>query len=481
MGTKVPTCLPAWRLRPNAGAAVLAVAILAAAPALAHAFPERLETPLPLGWYLAGAGAAVALSFLGAAGAMRAGHTPPRRWPAFGPDPLTLTQLQRGAGGVGLALLALLLALGVAGPQQDWQRNALPVAVWVHFWVLLLLTAALAANLYAAFNPFAALARMLGIGAQAGRPLPRAWPAAVLLVVFGLLELVWPNNTDPRALALLIIVYAALTLAGMHRYGRAEWLKRGEVFSVVFAQAGRLAPLGLDAEGRRLELRPWGAALTRGPAPEAGTAAVILILLTLVIFDGFAETMAWNRISGAAMRMAYGWGLVEALGYTWTAAAIKGLFLALALALVALQYRVTTDAVARIEGRPRGETARAYVLSLLPVALGYHLAHYFSYLLVEGQLIWPILSDPLGRGWDLFGTAGHSVDIATVNMNLIWAVALLGVVGGHVLGVLTAHRIALARSPTPARAARAHAPLVLLMVAVTLISLWTLSQPIVHQ
>ena len=93
------------------------------------------------------------------------------------------------------------------------------------------------------------------------------------------------------------------------------------------------------------------------------------------------------------------------------------------------------------EGGSTGETARAYIPSLIPIALAYNVAHFFSFLAIQGQLIVKEISDPLGWGWDLFGTADWQVQISIVSARLVWFVGVGAIVIGHVIAVYVAHVI----------------------------------------
>jgi hypothetical protein len=119
------------------------------------------------------------------------------------------------------------------------------------------------------------------------------------------------------------------------------------------------------------------------------------------------------------------------------------------------------------------------VPTLLPIALAYHVAHYLSYLLVAGQVVIPLASDPLGRGWDLFGTARYQVALGIVGARFAWYTAVIVIVAGHVLAMYVAHRLALERFPDRRSARRSQYPLPVLMVGYTMLSLWILAQPVV--
>lgn len=169
------------------------------------------------------------------------------------------------------------------------------------------------------------------------------------------------------------------------------------------------------------------------------------------------------------MSLLYQSGFVGTFGYVAAQTLVKTAGLLLApLAFTAL-YLAACRISASFDGRSTGEIARRFVLSLVPIAIGYHLAHYFSYLVIQGQMIVPLASDPFGFGWNLFGMAGRRIDIVAVDMRLVWMVA------GHAAAVFLAHRAALEASMRLA----AQMPRVVLMIGYTVTSLWILSQPIV--
>lgn len=79
--------------------------------------------------------------------------------------------------------------------------------------------------------------------------------------------------------------------------------------------------------------------------------------------------------------------------------------------------------------------AKLFVLTLIPIALAYHLAHYLSFLLIVGQYMIPLASDPLGFGWDLFETSLYFVNIGIVNAKFIWYTSVVAIVSGHIIAV----------------------------------------------
>jgi hypothetical protein len=124
--------------------------------------------------------------------------------------------------------------------------------------------------------------------------------------------------------------------------------------------------------------------------------------------------------------------------------------------------------------------ARKFVLSLVPIALAYHLAHFFSFLLIQGQLVIPLLSDPLGHGWDLFGTTDYVIELTIVNARATWIISVAAIVVGHIFAVYLAHMTALKTFTGTKAALRSQYPMLILMVGYTMVGLWILAQPIVN-
>ena len=132
--------------------AVTAV-ILSGGDASAHALAQRYDLPLPLGYFLAGSGAAVAVTFVIAAAFMRKPRSPDAggervfvwlKLPAFLVDLLQASSV---------AVTALLVAAGLFG-NQDTFKNITPVAVWVIWWVGFGFLSAFVCNLWPLINPW---------------------------------------------------------------------------------------------------------------------------------------------------------------------------------------------------------------------------------------------------------------------------------------------------------------------------------------
>ena len=386
-------------------------------------------------------------------------------------------------------MFAFLIAAGLLGTQEDPLANILPAFVWIAWWVGLGFVCALAGNIWPALNPWAAVPALLpgSLRPPAVRPPPSwmgVWPAVLLYLCFAWAELVWPDNTAPARLASVILIYSAVTWAGMARYGVEPWLRCGETFSLVFGLFGRFAPLARGPDGTVI-LRHYGSGLADGGKVPVSMMVLVVTLLATVSFDGFLHTPVWARFHAAASHAMYDFGWTQVLGNTGVRTLVFTAGLVLApVGFVAL-FLATCKLMASLETRrhrtPRRplELACSYVLTLVPIAIAYHVAHYLLLLMVEGQLLYGHISDPFGVGWDLFGTAGVTPDPTVVDARFLWLFSLFVIVAGHVIAVWLAHRAA--HREQGARAAVApQLPMLVLMVGYTIFSLWIIGQPIVE-
>ena len=210
----------------------------------------------------------------------------------------------------------------------------------------------------------------------------------------------------------------------------------------------------------------------------------VLLLLSTVTFDGFKETPLWTELlQWAALEPAlYPLRLaVDGFGFDFLAVLSTIMLLLFPLGFFVV-YMVFSKFAKTASGseRPLLDIAGLFVLSLVPIAVAYHLTHYLAYLLISGQLIIPLVSDPFGFGWNLFGTAENKMDIGIIGARFVWYTAVVTIVTGHVLAVGVAHIVALKTFGTTRAALRSQYPFLVLMIGYTVTSLWILSQPIVE-
>lgn len=460
-----------------AAAAGLALAAGAAAPspAAAHGLSGRADLPVPT-WLFSWAAAVVLVaSFVVAATVWRSPrleHAPERPLVRV---PCTAEVL---AGVLGVALFAAVVASGLAGTAVP-ADNLAPAAVYVAFWVGVPLLSALVGDVFRALSPWRAVARAAAwaAGRARGRP-ARAplsyparlgrWPAAAGVVAFAWVELVYVDRTVPAQLAVLALAYATVQLAGMGLFGIEPWSRRADAFGVAFGLFARLAPLAAR-DGRLVARRPLAG--LAGLAPEPGTVALVCTLIGATTFDGAVNGALWGEVGGA---LDDGF---TALGASSVAAGhlAGSLGLAGAIALVAGLYAAGVAGMrGAVPGAPRRLAAR-FAHTLVPIALAYALAHYFSLVVFQGQDLVRLASDPLGNGADLLGTADRRTDLGAVSATSIWYVQVAGLIAGHVAGLLLAHDRALVTFARADQAVRSQYWMLAVMVGYTGLGLWLLS------
>jgi hypothetical protein len=198
-------------------------------------------------------------------------------------------------------------------------------------------------------------------------------------------------------------------------------------------------------------------------------------MLATVSVDGLLETPAWAAlVEGVNRAGAVGEGIGDVLA-TMLLGTAPLVFGGTYLAIILMMRTASGEAA-----HPLGALAGQFVLSLVPIAIAYHLAHYLSFLLLAGQFAIPLASDPFGFGWDLFGTTLYRIDIGIVDARFVWLMAVGAIVVGHVLATWLACETALAVFGKPKAAVQNQGPMLILMVGYTVLSLWILSQPIVE-
>jgi len=378
---------------------------------------------------------------------------------------------------VSAALLALVFLTALIGEPSSAQ-NLAPTFVYVIFWLGLVPVQLLLGNVWPALNPWLAIANGVAwVWARLGRtwtaPLTDperlgVWPAAFLLFCFATLELCYAEPASPRALALAIALYSYVTWFGMAAYGRRTWAEHGEAFTVYFGLLARIAPFG-ERDGRLVARTPLSGLAGREATP--GVLAFIAVMLGSVGFDGLSRSPFWQNLR-ADVQNPY---IVDAPGTAellTTALSLAGL-LACVL-IVALAYLAAIWIARALVGESR-PLAAEFLLSLVPIALVYAVAHYFTLLVIQGQYAISLASDPFGYGWDLFGTVDYSPNIAPFSPNTVWYVQVGALVGGHVAGLAVAHDRAVTILGER-DALRSQYAMLALMVVYTVGGLWLLSR-----
>lgn len=436
---------------------------------LAHAFGERYDLPIPLALFLVGGAAVVVLSFL------LVFRRPVEEEQLQSPDTVPPAPLRPIRAAVSLLVLAALVVIGTAG-RQELSENLDPTVFWIVVWIVVPLSCGLLGDWTRTVNPFAVLARLTDRAAVRRAVLARSepvswrlgwWPAVVLFALMVLGELVFNlTATAPSFIGGSLLGYAVLSAFGGLLWGPA-WLERGEVFSVLFDVWGRQGFFRFGAPGER------GFAGGLHVPFEASVSRVVFVLLMLVNinFDGLTATRRWTDVERST------------LGATGsTLEAVKTGSLVLLVLVVLTVFGVFASASARAGRHGTGFVASlAWLLpSLVPIAFGYLVAHYCSYVVTNLQLLFPLIGNPGFSGWPLHlpypFDDSYEVDLRLLPASFYWYLSLAAIVLAHVAAVLLAHRHLGLRAADERRARSSEYPWLAAMVLYTVFSLFLIAQ-----
>ncbi len=404
---------------------------------LAHGIGEVAGLPLDAELVLQTGGVVVLVSFVAVALRWpRARFTGPVRGRPL-PGWLDAPGLRTGLQAVTLALTVVVVGYGLLGP-QDPDANPAPRALYVLFWVGLVPASLLLGPVWRVLNPLRLLHRLLAAalgGRDPEEPPQRLgyWPAAAGLLAFALLELVVPQRDTPAVGAGFLVGYAGLHLLAALRFG-GSWFDRADAFEVCSTLTGALSPFGRLAGGAVGLRNPLRGLAAVPVAP--GLVGFLAVWWGSTVFDGLTGWPGWRSFG------------LPAVGQ---AAALVGL-----IVLVAALYRAAT-----------GRWAGALASTLVPIAVGYTVAHYANLLIIEGPRGVAQLAGLIT------GAARLGAVTAVPAPALVAAIQIGAVLLGHVVAVVAAHDRSVALLPAHRRLVD-QVPLVLLMVAYTMIGLYLL-------
>jgi len=440
---------------------------------LGHQLNERYEAPLPLAAYVAGAALAVAMSFLFVM-VRKSPVTPSgqRTAPQIGPDHHMPRWLRYGLQALGVIAWLWIVAQTFFGGNGDGDVGT--IFLWIYGWVGLALVSGLLGPVWPWLNPFATFHRLLSsvahrTGISGGEPAEYParlgrWPALVGFVVVVWLELVF-RIEGGQPLGMFLIAYTFVSVTAMAYFGRDKWLANGETFTVWFELLGRLAPFALegDPDDGRIIRRPFASGLLFAPW-TLDELVFISVATGAIILDGLSQTQVYFDLFVVNAPL----GSDPVIRDSITAAVFLG-----GITLMVL-------------GVARLLTVRAVGAGLLPVAVGYLIAHYLTYLLVDGQKIILALNDPLQRGNNLLpGNIGFWEPKAFLPTSIIWTLQLAAVVGGHIVGAWAGHSVLTQDDNRAQRHVSQQSPLMrqlplaVLMVCLTSVTLWSLGQAVI--
>ena len=449
----------------------VAVFLSGSEPALAHGAEQGFILLLPTEIYIATAMLAAAITAIGLA-FMPAplGESIFRSWRAG--------SFRRSDGSlytswVAAAVFLVLAILGFVGPSDPYS-NLLPLFIWSLWWICLPVFQAVIGDLWHWLNPWRG--PICGLRAVFGKPMlklrPGQTPAIVLLLGFAAFMLAHPSPEDPEVLAMAMLLYAAFNLVGMTLFGEGRWLGRVECFTAVFRCFAQLSPLQFRKGTIRIGLPGWKIIRT-GHVPV--TASIFaLAILGIGSFDGLNETFWWLTIIG-----------VNPVEFPGRTEVISETLLGIAAFNILLFLVVAGTIKLGVGFAGRGDLFKSALVRLLPcflpIALGYHFAHFLPSLLVNAQYALKATTDPFHSGADLLGLGRFYVTTGffktTDTVRVIWLTQAAAVLGGHLHSFLLSHAVGLHLFGNRRQAALAVGPLTCFMVLYTLFGLWLLAAP----
>ena len=301
-----------------------------------------------------------------------------------------------------LALLALAVAAGRLGVDDELENLAPALVVGVA-WPLLVLASVSLGAVWRWTDPWDTVARAMTRGEPHERP-DDVWPAALLAFPWVWYLSVYSDPLAPRSVGTILALYTLLTVAGCLTFGRRRWLASSEPLGIVLSWMALLP---------RRRLAGWD--------PPRGAEALLGVLAGGVLFGAARRSELWgslNTVQGAV--------IVATLGLVASCAAVAGLLM------------WTAALAARQRARPAAARAAVPALAAIIVAVAMDRNRLFTSV----QLLPGLLGDPFGRGWDLFGRADAGLDpapLGTVGLLLAQVAVLLA---GHLAGaVVLARRV----------------------------------------
>jgi|DewCreStandDraft_3_1066083.scaffolds.fasta_scaffold01575_5 hypothetical protein len=474
----------------------------------AHAFGQFIALPLPLYLYYVGAGLAILVTFIIAAIVIK--ETPPIYYQATHRD-FSVTQeiLLKASKSPIIKLVSIItfitvILIGFLGPQNPVE-NLATLTLWIIIWIGLVYVQVIAGDVWNIVNPWKGIFELIYRNIHP-KPLQKypskleRWPGFFMLLFFIWFELVYPHPETPFNASTFLAIYTILMFLGMRMFGLWTWLRCCDFLSIYFHYLSLLSPIGIrvvnwhhcraceygcglwdqcvdcpkctstigGSEGRMVIRIPGGGVISRRSLGISDIAFVILMLAG-ISFDGLSRTTIYYAFIGYEpfpppsrdeLIIPNTIGLV----ITFT------LFLSIYILIMAFSY-ILSDKRYRFSFY-----ISRFILSLIPIAVVYNMAHYMDYFWINLQLFIKQISDPLGYGWNIFGTATIPIN-TSIDIQLLWHIQVFIIVLGHIISIFAAHIVALLEFRDTSIAIRSQYPVALLMIGYTVFGLWLLSTP----
>ena len=460
---------------------LLLLSLFVPQPAFAHAFGTQYTLPIPFTLYFYGAAGALIISFVVIGFFIRQTKKSllfPTKdiTKAFVGKILTKPWFLRVGQALSVFLFLLTIITGLIGV-NDFAFNFNMTFFWIIFLLGTAYMTALTGNFYRVLNPFFSLVSLSEYVWNASSKPIFTYPKKLgyfpaLLGYFFLIYFELIGDVTPHKLSVVLLIYSCITFLGVILFGKNDWLEKAEFFGVFFALLSWVSPLA--KEKKHVVLRVPFTALVEKRIESFSLLLFILFMLSSTAFDGFRETTVWGNISSAlSTQMSSLFGLQTAFVIDTVFLILSPFFfLGIYIVILLLTKLVvhTSESIYAL--------ALAFAPSLIPIALVYNIAHYYTFLLIQGQDIIRLISDPFGYGWNIFQTANFTPNISLLPTTLIWQTEVAFLLSGHIVAVYISHLIALKVFPSHKKAVISQFPMLFLMVLYTVLGLWILSQPL---
>ncbi|GAA1476438.1 hypothetical protein GCM10009623_08840 [Nocardioides aestuarii] len=398
---------------------------------LAHGLGGPADLPIPPELAIAGAVAALVVSFTILAVAWRSPRydaatsgRPAPAWLAGVVDHPAYGVALRVVGLLGFGWFCLAAVLG-----RDLLTNPVFGMFYVWWWVGLVPASVLLGPVWKTISPVRSLnagfARLTGSDPDRGLvDYPDRlghWPAAVGLYAFVWIELVYPFSTELGPVRLWVAAYVAAMLLGGAVFG-STFYERADPFEVYSSLCAKLSPWG----------RRDGDLVVRSPlanldtvTPRAGLVAVVGVLFGSTAFDSFRDSLEWIRFTQAS---------------TVSTVLLDNLALLAFCAGVTLLLAGGAAATGVGPDVRRRELPNLLAHSIVPIIVGYIVAHYVNYFVEVGWDTLVLASDPLSNGANWLGTGDlDRITWLSSHPTFLASLKVVAVVIGHVVAAVAAH------------------------------------------
>ncbi len=443
---------------------------------MAHAFGQTYNLPVPLRLFMFGGAATVIVSFILASLLVDVKHASvsyPKRTHRTIPKAAI-----KVSSWLATATYLIVIAGGIVG-SQSFISNISPTLFWVLLLIALAHVSILAGNIWRFINPFSRILDVIeSVVGKKNEPrfvYPRQLryvPALVIYSWFVWLELLsYGWGVVPLNISIILLIYGIVTIIGATVYGREAWFRYGDFFSIFFGLFSKVAPF------KYVENKIYLRQPIVGLLSKANLSLVflffVLFMLSSTAFDGLRETTTYLSVSKFIISLPVFSGLDGHLLDTTILFISPFIFFAVYWVCIAtMKYLVSSKYSIMY-------LAKRFILTLVPIAIAYNVAHYFTVTIIQGQLLIKLISDPFGLGWNLFHTANYTINAGIIGAASVWYIQVALIIAGHIAAIYLAHLVALKTFVDTKQVLLSQYPMLALMVVYTMTSLWIISQSII--